>query len=241
METPTMERPSDDARWRMLALICTGVVGCMTTWFSATAITPELVELWHLTAGQISWLTNAVQLGFVMGALFSSFVSLPDLIPFRKLMGVSAVVAGAANLCLLWVPSIGWLLAVRFVTGVALAGIYPPALKLTSTWFVRGRGAALGLVIAALTLGSASPHLIRSLTDRVDWQAVVVASSACTLAGAVLLVFFVAEGPFPFSRAVFNPRYVAVVLRNRRLVLGSCMRCGDGFWLMCAQRRGSLD
>ena len=84
-----------------------------------------------------------------------------------------------------------------------------------------GRGTALGLVIAALTLGSASPHLIRSMTDRVDWQAVVVASSACTLAGAALLVFFVAEGPFPFSRSVFNPRYVAVVLRNQRLVLAN--------------------
>ncbi len=220
-KTPAIERPNDDARWRMLALICTGVVGCMTTWFSATAITPELVQLWHLSAGQVSWLTNAVQLGFVTGALLSSLVSLPDLVPFRRLMGVSAIMAGAANLCLLWVPSIGWLLAVRFVTGVALAGIYPPALKLTSTWFVRGRGTALGLVIAALTLGSASPHLIRALTDRVDWQAVVVASSMCTLAGAALLVFFAAEGPFPFSRAVFNPRYVAVVLRNRRLVLAN--------------------
>ena len=219
--TLTIEERGDTARWRVLGLICTGVVLCMTTWFSATAITPELVLRWHLSAGQVSWLTNAVQLGFVTGALLSSLVSLPDLVPLRKLMGVSAVVAAAANLCLLWVPSTGWLLVVRFVTGVALAGIYPPALKLTSTWFVRGRGTALGLVIAALTLGSAFPHLIRSLTDRVDWQAVVMASSACTLAGAGLLVFFVSEGPFPFSRAVFNPRYVAVVMRNRPLVLAN--------------------
>ena len=63
----------------MLGLICTGVVLCMTTWFSATAITPELVQLWRLSAGQVAWLTNAVQLGFVTGALLSSFVSLPDL------------------------------------------------------------------------------------------------------------------------------------------------------------------
>jgi MFS family permease len=219
--TLTIDERSDTARWRVLGLICTGVVLCMTTWFSATAITPELVVRWHLSAGQVSWLTNAVQLGFVTGALLSSLVSLPDLVPLRKLMGVSAVVAASANLCLLWVPSTGWLLVVRFGTGVALAGIYPPALKLTSTWFVRGRGTALGLVIAALTLGSAFPHLIRSLTDRVDWQAVVMASSACTLAGAAVLVFLVEEGPFPFSRAVFNPRYVAVVMKNRPLVLAN--------------------
>ena len=219
--TTAVEERTDRARWRMLGLICAGVVLCMTTWFSATAITPELVQLWRLSAGQVAWLTNAVQLGFVTGALLSSFVSLPDLIPLRRLMGVSALVAASANLCLLWVPSVALLLVARFVTGVALAGIYPPALKLISTWFVRGRGTALGMVIAALTLGSALPHLVRFLTDRVNWQAVVVAASVCTLAGAGLMVFFAAEGPFPFSRAVFNPRYVGVVLRNRPLVLAN--------------------
>jgi MFS family permease len=218
---PGIEEQSDQARWRMLGLICTGVVLCMTTWFSATAITPELVSLWHLSAGQVSWLTNAVQLGFVTGALLSSLVSLPDLVPLRKLMGVSALVAAGANLCLLWVPSTGWLLAARFVTGVALAGIYPPALKLTSTWFVRGRGTALGLVIAALTLGSSLPHLVRYLTDRVDWQAVVMTASGCTLVGGALIVFFAAEGPFPFSRAVFDPRNAVMVLRNRPLLLAN--------------------
>jgi MFS family permease len=215
------ERADDRARWRMLGLICAGVVLCMTTWFSATAITPELILIWRLSGAQVAWLTNAVQLGFVTGALLSSFVSLPDLVPLRKLMGVSALVASAANLCLLWAPSTGWLLAARFVTGVALAGVYPPALKLTSTWFVRGRGTALGLVIAALTLGSASPHLIHSLTDRVDWQIVVEAASACTVLGASILVLFAREGPSPFSKAVFNPRYLGVVLKNRPLILAN--------------------
>ncbi len=217
----TEEGPADQARWQMLGLICTGVVLCMTTWFTATAITPELIPLWHLSAAQVSWLTNAVQLGFVTGALLSSFVSLPDLVPLRKLMGASALVAASANLCLLWIPSTAGLLAARFVTGVALAGVYPPALKLMSTWFVRGRGLALGFIIAALTVGSALPHLVRFLTNRVHWQAVVVAASVCTLAGSALIVLFATEGPFPFSRAVFNPRYLGVVLKNRPLVLAN--------------------
>lgn len=205
----------------MLGLICSGVVLCMTTWFSATAITPELIPLWHLTGAQVSWLTNAVQLGFVTGALLSSFISLPDLLPLRTLMGVSGLIAAAANLSMLWVPSTSLLLAARFVTGVALAGVYPPALKLISTWFVRGRGTALGLVIASLTLGSALPHLVRFLSNRVAWHVVVVAASACTLLGSVLMVTFASDGPFPFSKAVFNPRYVLVVVRNRPLLLAN--------------------
>jgi MFS family permease len=215
------EKASDEARWRMLGLLCTGVVLCMTTWFSATAIMPELVQAWGLSTTQVAWLTNAVQLGFVSGALLSSFVSLPDLAPLRTLMGISALIAALANLGILWAPATGWLLASRFVTGVALAGVYPPALKLISTWFVRGRGLALGCVIAALTLGSSSPHLVRFLSGRIDWTAVVFTASICTALGACLLLFFAKEGPFPFSRAVFDPRGVGAVWRNRPLMLAN--------------------
>jgi MFS family permease len=207
--------------WRVLALVCLGIVLCMTTWFSATAIMPQLVLLWHLSPSQTSWLTNAVQLGFVVGALASSLVSLPDLVSLRKLMAVCGIVAAAANLCLLWVPSSTWLMGARFITGMALAGIYPPALKLISTWFIRGRGTALGLVIAGLTLGSSLPHLVLAVTDGVDWQSVVVAASASTLAGAILLMTFAVEGPFPFSKAVFNPQLLVIVLRNRGLALAN--------------------
>lgn len=212
---------NDDARWRVLGLVCAGVVLSMTTWFSATAITPELVRVWDLSAAQTPWLTNTVQIGFVIGALASSLVCLPDIVSLRKLMGASAILAAAANFCLLVAPSVGLLMLARVVTGIALAGIYPPALKLIATWFQRGRGTALGTVIAALTLGSASPHLIRVLTDRVAWQAVVTASSVATIGGSALMLLFAVEGPFPFSRATFNPRYLGAVIRNRPLALAN--------------------
>ncbi len=215
------QRAQDAARWRVLALVCLGLVLSMTTWFSATAITPELVAIWHLSAGQTAWLTNAVQLGFVCGALGSSVVSLPDLVPLRRLMGASALVAALANLCLLVAPTVAMLMLARFVTGVALAGIYPPALKLIATWFTRGRGTALGSLIAALTLGSASPHLIRATTDHIAWTAVVGAASAATLAGALLLVVVAKDGPHPFSKARFDPRQLGAVVSNRPLALAN--------------------
>ncbi len=211
----------DGARWRVLGLVCAGVVLSMTTWFSATAITPELVKVFAMSTGEASWLTNSVQVGFVVGALLSSLVGLPDLISLRKLMGASAVVAALANLALLVAPSVGFLLLARLITGVALAGIYPPALKLISTWFQRGRGTALGAVIAALTLGSALPHLLRALTDQVPWQAVVVTASASTALGSALMALFGREGPFPFSRTPFDPRQIGAVLRNRPLALAN--------------------
>ena len=211
----------ESARWRVLAWVCVGLVLSMTTWFSATAVTPELVRLWNLSPAQASWLTNTVQIGFVIGALTSSVVSLPDLVSLRKLMAASAGLAALANLGLLVAPSFPLLLLARLVTGIALAGIYPPALKLVATWFQRGRGAALGAVIAALTLGSAFPHLVRVLTDHVQWQVVVTAASIATLAGGLVLGAFAVDGPFPFSRATFNPRFIGSVVRNRPLVLAN--------------------
>ena len=214
------------ARWRVLCLVCVGIVLSMTTWFSATAIMPDLTALWHLSGAQASWLTNAVQIGFVAGALGSSVVSLPDLVSLRKLMAVSALLAALANITLLWAPSYPLLVLARFVTGVALAGIYPPALKLISTWFKQGRGLALGALIAALTLGSASPYLIRVLTDHVAWQSVVIAASAATATGAFILLVVARDGPFPFSKATFDPSQITAVLRNRPLALANLAYIG---------------
>jgi MFS family permease len=211
----------DAARWRVLALVCFALVLSMTTWFSATAVTPELILVWSLSPADAAWLTNMVQLGFVVGALGSSLVNLPDLVAPRKLMAASAALAALANLSLLVAPSVGALLIARLVTGAALAGVYPPALKLISTWFVQGRGTALGAVIGALTLGSASPHLVRGLFDHLDWRAVVAVTSLATLGGSAILGLCAREGPAPFSRAAFDPRQIAAVIRNRPLALAN--------------------
>ncbi|MEM9106165.1 MAG: MFS transporter [Pseudomonadota bacterium] len=214
---------SEDAigRWRALTVICIGVVGALTTWFSATAIIPELQKDWQLSAAQSGWMTNGVQVGFVIGALGSSLVNIPDLVRMNRLMAVSALVAALANAALLLNPEPSVAIALRVVTGLALAGVYPPALKIMATWFIRGRGLALGLLIGALTLGSSMPHLFRALSGGIDWQGVVVASSVATLLAAFLFGFALREGPHAFARATFNPRQCLEVFTNRPLFLAN--------------------
>lgn len=210
----------DASRWRMLVVLCVALVLSMTTWFSATAVVPELTVRWALSGGQASLLTIAVQIGFVVGAIASGLVNLPDIVPMPVLMTCAALLAALANAALLAAPGVDTAILARLITGASLAGIYPPALKLVSTWFRTGRGLALGAVIAALTLGSASPHLARALGGA-NWQRVVVATSGATLLGAILLALHVREGPYPFSRAVFNPGQIGRVLRNRAIALAN--------------------
>ncbi|MEX3007795.1 nitrate/nitrite transporter [Hoeflea sp. TYP-13] len=210
-----------NARWTALLVICAGVVGALATWFSATAIIPELQKDWALSPTQSAWMTNAVQLGFVVGALGSSLVNIPDIVRMNRLMAASALVAALANAVLLVEPGPSTAIAMRFVTGVALAGVYPPALKIMATWFLKGRGLALGILIGALTLGSSMPYLFRALSGGVDWQSVVIATSLATGAAAVFFAVALREGPHAFARATFNPRQFLAVFTNRPLFLAN--------------------
>ncbi|KQU79279.1 MFS transporter [Mesorhizobium sp. Root102] len=208
-------------RWSMLAVICAGAFLPMTAWFSATAIAPQLTQVWGLSPAQGAWITGAVQVGFAVGALASSIAGLLDIVSLRKVIGISALIAAIANLCLLVAPSVGLLLLARFATGVALAGVYPPSLKLVSTWFRRGRGMALGALLAALTLGSAFPHLLSAFATDVSWQDVIIATSLAALAGAILILCLGSEGPYPFAKSTFDRRHIRAVLQNRPLALAN--------------------
>ncbi|AZO74100.1 MULTISPECIES: MFS transporter [unclassified Mesorhizobium] len=212
---------ADGGRWRVLSLLCLAVVLSLTTWFSATAILPELTQELALGAGEEAWLTNGVQVGFVIGALAASLVNLPDLVRLSRLMAAAALAAALANASLLLHPGPGGVIAARIITGMALAGVYPPALKLVATWFTRDRGLALGAVIGALTIGSALPHLFRAVSTSFDWRPVVAAASLATAIGALLFLLFAREGPYPFGKAVFEPSRIGQVFRERPLLLAN--------------------
>ncbi|MCO5731699.1 nitrate/nitrite transporter [Rhizobium sp. SSA_523] len=206
-------------RWSMLAWLCLAVVLSLSSWFSATAVAPGMIAALALPPSAAAWLTNAVQLGFVTGALLSSLVNLPDILRMNRLAAAAALAAGLTNAGLLLEPGLFGAVTARFLCGMALAGVYPPAMKLAATWFQKGRGLALGFVIGALTAGSSLPHLFAGLSSSLDWRLVVGLASLCAVFGALLFLLVVKEGPFPFSKATFDPRQIAMVLRNRSLML----------------------
>jgi MFS family permease len=176
--------PVPGSRYALL-LLASAMLLAMTTWFSATAVLPQLRTAWMLTTVQASFLTIAVQVGFVVGALVSAFVNLADVIAARTLMLLGALGAAAANLLLAGVHSAGPAIGLRFLTGAFLAGAYPPGLKAISTWFRAGRGTALGIMVGALTLGSAAPQFLNGIGGA-DWRAVIVATSVLTVLGGLI-------------------------------------------------------
>ncbi len=201
--------------WRQLALLSLAELLALSLWFSAAAVLPALTHEWQLGDAARAGLTNSVQLGFIAGTLLAALANLPDVISPRHLMAGAAVVGAAANAAIaLCADGPGPALALRFVTGLAMAGVYPPAMKIMATWFREGRGLAIGILIGALTAGSATPHLIRGLTD-LPWREVLLAASAFALGAAVLVHRWVAEGPHRFPSARFDARMAAAVFVDR--------------------------
>jgi MFS family permease len=146
-----------EPRWRQLAVLSLAELLALSLWFTASAVLPALSREWHLDDGGRAGLTIAVQLGFIMGTFGSALANLADLWPARRLMVVSALVGAIANGAVaLWVDSLGPALVLRFLTGVCMAGAYPPAMKIMATWFREGRGLAIGILVGALTVGSAT-------------------------------------------------------------------------------------
>lgn len=193
----------------------------MTTWFSATAIIPDLSKTIEFSASELSWLNNGVQIGFVVGALSASFLSLSDVIRPQRMMAYAALFAGISNAILLLEPSTTWIIFSRFLTGIALSGVYPPAMKFVASWFVKGRGLAMGAMVGALTLGSALPHFIRAAQFGFDWKLVIVISSATCLIAATIFFAFLTEGPEKSAAAKIDPRQLVQILRNKPVMLAN--------------------
>ena len=211
--------PVKTSPWFALSIISICLIGAMSTWFSGTVILPELTLRSGLGESEKVWLTNAVQLGFVIGAIVVAFFNLSDSMPLVLLIAFSCTLAAIANLLLIWMDTPLSIIIVRLLTGVALSGVYPPVVKLIATWFQKSRGIAMGVIIGALTLGSAAPHLFRAMTLDTDWLIVIWVSSLMTFLAGMIVVFFVSEGPVYFARTRFKPSQIIEVLNNKPLAL----------------------
>ncbi|MDX1454594.1 MAG: MFS transporter [Gammaproteobacteria bacterium] len=193
--------------WRIYLIALAQFLGT-SLWFSANGVADALMASWGIDAAGIGRLTSAVQLGFISGTFLMAFSGLADRYAASRIFFVSALVGALANLAFALASDAWWLaLSWRFITGLALAGIYPLGMKLVVTWAPERMGQVLGWLVGMLVLGTSAPHLIRALDVFSDWQAVVMTASVlATLAG--VLVLLIGDGPHHPSSGRFDWRAV---------------------------------
>jgi MFS family permease len=208
----------------------------MALWFSGSAVVPALDREWNLSDEQVSWIAIAVQLGFVAGTLLSATLNLPDIITTRHLFAVAAFLGAAANAIFgLYVSDPNTAIVVRFLTGVCLAGVYPPGMKIMATWFRERRGMALGVLVGALTMGKATPYLVNVLGSS-SWRTNVLLVSLLSVISGLIVLLFVTDGPHALPPARFDITQVVRVFGNRGVRLASLGYFGHmwelyGMWI----------
>ena len=217
--------PSKPAgRWRSLAFIAAAQIGAMSTWFSVAAVAPSLAHDWQPTPAEIGFLTVAVQIGFVVGALALGITGLADVYSTRRIFVASSLAVALANgLLLVTGGQFALAAGLRCCLGMCLAGVYPMGMKLMTGWFRVGRGLAIGTLIGALTLGAALPHWIAALglADLVSWQAVIVATSLAALLSTLIAALFVHSGPFEAPSTRLDLGWAIRSLKNPALRLAN--------------------
>ena len=208
-------------KWQNVALLSLSGLLAMTLWFSASAVVPQLTKEWHLSSSQQSWITISVQAGFVVGALISAILNLADRISGRTLFGLCALAAAVANAAIpLLDAGFHTTLALRFLTGFTLAGVYPPGMKLMASWCKEDRGFGIGILIGALTGGSAMPHLTAGLSlfgggGLPHWHVVMLINSGFAVLSAILIMSTFETGPHLAAASRFDWRFAGRVISQK--------------------------
>lgn len=214
--------PALNHKWRTLLLLSLAELLAMAVWFSLSAVVPALTVAWSLDDSGQSWLTMAVQIGFVVGAFGSAILTLADRIPSKQFFTV-ATFAAAITTALIPLLADGLVIALilRFLTGVFLAGVYPIGMKIMTTWTKEDRGLGIGLLVGALTVGSASPHLLKAFGGVTDWQSVLYLAAGLAAIGGFIGLFFIENGPYVNPSRKFEWKHIGAILRDREVMLAN--------------------
>lgn len=227
-------------RWVQLSLLAVSQLLAMALWFSASAVGDQLKNAWQLDGGHQAWLTMSVQFGFVVGAFGSALLNLSDRWSPQRLIALTAVIGAACNAAIPLLISDAFaqtsggfftVIFLRFATGLCLAGVYPPAMKIVATWFKSGRGLAIGIMVGALAIGSASPHLFKAIVSgessavasgakddvtpqgdqtslpNARWQDILLTATASAVIASLITLLFVRPGPLLPTRSPFDLGY----------------------------------
>lgn len=211
-----MSADVDRERLRSILLLLAAEVAALSTWFAANAAMAQIKLRYALGPFQESLLTSSVQAGYVVGTLVSAILTLPDRLDLRNMFFSCALVAAATTAALAIVPPTSPVAPLlRFITGASMAGLYPVGMAMVATWARGDLGLLIGILVGALTFGSATPHLAASLGG-LDWRIPVLASAVGALLAA-LFVRFVTLGPNRARAPAFRLSNALQGWRNKAL------------------------
>lgn len=209
-------------KWTAIWTLLLAELLSMAVWFSASAVAPALSSAWQLDDSGRAWLTMSVQGGFVAGALLSALLNLSDRLPSHLLFASSAIAASVSTAAIAATAhGLSAAVVLRFLTGFFLAGVYPVGMKIVATWTKEDRGLGIGLLVGALTVGSASPQLLNAIGVSGDWETLLYVAAGSAAVGGLIAGLSVREGPYRAQAPPFRWSYAGAILRDRPVLLAN--------------------
>lgn len=200
----------------ILPLIVLSQFAGTSLWFAGNAILPDIRQQLGIESSSPASITSFVQFGFIAGTLVFAILAIADRFKPSQVFFVSSLIAATSNLSVIWLAKdSSSLLALRFITGFFLAGIYPVGMKIAADWYEKGLGTALGWLVGALVLGTAFPHLLKGALQDIPWQNVIGFTSLFAIAGGLMMLLFVQEGPARKKGQSFHPKNIAAIFRSK--------------------------
>ncbi len=207
---------------RVLVIIVIAQFFCTSLWFAGNAVMPDIGRLFQLPQAYLAHLTSMVQLGFISGTLIFAVLGIADRFSPSRVFFVSAIMAALANLVISFQGiNVTLLISTRFLTGFFLAGIYPVGMKIASDYYQQRLGKSLGFLVGALVIGTAFPHLVRSVTVALPWNYVIYATSFLSVLGGLSIVLLVPDGPHRKPGQQINPAAFLQGFRNKKFMAAS--------------------
>lgn len=207
---------------RILPVIIISQFFCTSLWFAGNGVMNDLVLDFNIKLSAISNLTSAVQFGFIIGTLVFAFFMFVDRFSPSKVFLVSAFIGAIMNLGMVWEGNtVTTLLLFRFLTGFFLAGIYPVGMKIAADYYHKGLGKSLSLLVGALVLGTALPHLLKDLTLTFNWKYVLYITSFLAVSGGFLIFLLVPDGPYRKKSKRFQIKAFFNIFKNKKLRLAA--------------------
>ena len=199
------------------AIIFTQFAGT-SLWFAGNAVLADLQRQLGLGDHVLGYMTSAVQLGFIVGTLCFALFAVSDRFSPRIVFFICSMLGAFSNVLICFISDgLASLLFFRFATGFFLAGIYPVGMRIAAGWYRQGLGKALGFLVGAVVLGTAFPHLLKGVNHTFQWKSMMFSISGMALAGGILMLLLVPDGPFSVKITQFQGKAIRTIFRSMGL------------------------
>jgi len=203
---------------RILPMIIFSQFAGTSLWFAGNAVLSDLQHQLSLPLESIGYITSSVQIGFISGTLTFAFFTIVDRFPPNKIFFICSVLGAFSNsMILFFADGLTGLVLLRFMTGFFLAGIYPVGMQLAASWYKKGLGEAMGYLVGALVVGTAFPHLLKSIGSGLPWEKIMLSISILSGFGGLTVLFFIPVGPYHKKGGAFHPLSFIRIFRSKPL------------------------